>query len=53
MEDVFDFERLNVLIQELQAFIRSEGVLHPEREVDAGNLVKLIYQRINEEARHE
>lgn len=50
MEDRFDFERLNDLIQEVQAFIRSENVLHPEVEVDAGNLLKLMYQRLNEEA---
>lgn len=53
MEDRFDFERLNDLIQELQAFIGSEGVLHPETEVDTGNLLKLIYKRINEETRHK
>jgi hypothetical protein len=53
MEDRFEFERLNDLIQEVQAFIRSEQVLHPEDELDAGNLLKRMYLRCNELAIHD
>ena len=53
MEDRFDFERLNDLIQEVQAFIRYEAVEHPDDVLDKGNLLRRMYQRCNEAAQHD
>lgn len=52
VDDVFDFERINDLISELRAFMRSEQVQHPDEELDAGNLLKTLYKRANETAVH-